>query len=118
MYQEEELFLHNEIWGSWDHHTRFSDVDKQKCLEKINSSQVEAHDFLKNTDWLILTLGSSFVYELQDGKIVANCHKVPTDKFNKRLLSVSEIKECIQEMMNDLFVFNNSFHFLNVFDEV
>ena len=53
MYQEEELFLHNEIWGSWDHHTRFSDVDKKKCLEKINSSQVEAHDFLKNTGKLI-----------------------------------------------------------------
>lgn len=106
-YHETDLFFANEIWASWDHHTRFSAVDKQNCLQKINASQQSAHDFLKKTDWLILTLGSSFVYENSEGRIVANCHKIPTDHFNKRMLSVFEIKEIMQTMINALFSFNN-----------
>jgi hypothetical protein len=107
IYTEDDLFLQNEIWGSWDHHTRFSATDRNRCLEKINASQIGAHDFIEKADWVILTLGSSFVYELLNGRVVANCHKVPTDQFNKRLLSVFEIKELIQDLINDLFAFNH-----------
>ena len=63
-YSEEDLFFQNEIWNSWEHHTRFSDVDKDTCLKKINDSQEAAHSFLKEADWILLTLGSAFVYQL------------------------------------------------------
>ena len=105
-YTPDDLFLNNEIWGSWDHHTRFSSVSQDECLSKINQSQSHAHQFLKTTDWILITLGSSFVYELKDGNVVANCHKVPTDKFNKKLLNSGEIKSCLKSTIESLRIFN------------
>lgn len=94
---KEDLFYSNELWGSWQHHTRFSSPDADVTLARINDERSRAHQFLQKSEWLMLTLGSAFVYELTDaenadyGNVVANCHKVPTDKFNRRLLKTEEI---------------------------
>ena len=112
-YSEADIFYQNESWNSWEHHTRFSHPDKEQCLQLINASQNSAHHFLKKANWLLLTLGSAFVYELFDsplgdrGEVVANCHKVPTDKFNKKLLSIDEIKKVLGKMLADVFEFNS-----------
>ena len=105
-YLHEDLFEHEGIWGSWDHHTRFSDVSPARVLEKINESQKKAHDFIKEADWLMLTLGSAFLYEKLDGDFVANCHKVPTDKFKRRLMATEEIVSMFQQLINRLQHFN------------
>lgn len=105
-YGEEDLFFQNEQWGSWDHHTRFSSLDKNECLQGINDSIEKAHDFLKQTDWLLLTIGSAFVYELASKKIVANCHKVPTDKFTKRLLGIEDVVTTLDTLVYRLKQFN------------
>lgn len=105
-YTEADLFYQNECWNSWDHHTRFSHPDKATCLHLINQSQQAAHQFLRTANWLLVTVGSAFVYELADRRVVANCHKVPTDKFNKRLLGIEEIKQVLQDMLTDVFHFN------------
>ncbi len=105
-YSAEDLFINNEVWGSWDHHTRFSSIHQHECLYKINESQTNAHNFLKSADWLLLTLGSSFVYELENGRVVANCHKVPTDKFKKRLLDSSEVTAHLQSLIENVKKFN------------
>ena len=55
-YQSEELFYYNEVWQSWQHHSRFSKTDLQECLRCINASQQEAHHYLKTANWLIITL--------------------------------------------------------------
>jgi len=113
-YLEDDLFYQNECWNSWDHHSRFSHPDKQLCLQGINESQSRANTFLKNAHLLLVTLGSAFVYELPfpsgDGlgvrSVVANCHKVPTDKFSKRLVSADEIFADLQKMIEDAVDFN------------
>ena len=105
-YSEEELFYQNECWNSWQHHSRFCHPDKQACMDGINASQNQAHVFLRTADWLLITLGSAFLYELEDKSVVANCHKVPTDKFNKRLLSVDEVVHAFEQMREQLIQFN------------
>lgn len=105
-YSASDLFLHNELWGSWDHHTRFSSVNRDECLQKINHSQSEAHTFLQQADWLLLTLGSSFVYMLDNERPVANCHKVPTDKFRKVLLGSEKVIIELGDMIKSLQQFN------------
>ena len=120
-YEEADLFYQNECWNSWEHHSRFSNPDKLKCLSDINLSQQKAHDFLKSSDWALITLGSAFAYTLHfsneilienrvgaEGDVVANCHKVPTDKFYKKLLKPNEIQHALQKMISDLIVFNPS----------
>lgn len=105
-YTEPDLFYQNECWNSWEHHSRFSKPDAGECLKSINESQARAHEFLKKADWLLITLGSAFVYELDNETVVANCHKVPTDKFNKRLLSVDELNNDLQQMIENVRAFN------------
>ena len=105
-YIEADLFYQNECWNSWEHHSRFSHPDRQICLAAINASQSQANAYLRNADWLLLTLGSAFVYELENKEVVANCHKVPTDKFSKRLLSAEEISVDLQNVIEKVVAFN------------
>ena len=105
-YTASDLFYQNECWNSWEHHSRFSNPDADNCLAGINKSQNKAHAFLKKADWLLITLGSAFIYELENKTVVANCHKVPTDKFNKRLLTVDEVVADMQQMIEKVVAFN------------
>jgi hypothetical protein len=91
-FTEEDLFLLNELWHSWQYHSLFSGMNKENVLQNINHSQFEAHQFLKTASWLIITAGTSWHYQLkQSGEPVANCHKAPQDFFEKRLLPLEEI---------------------------
>lgn len=90
-YSVEDLFQHEDLWGSWDHHTRFLETDPEVCLKNINDALQTGSSALKKSSWLILTLGSAFVYQKDDGRVVANCHKVPADRFDKKLLTSEEI---------------------------
>jgi len=111
-YREEDLFQLNDVWNSWQHHSRFSHVDRTEGLRIINESQETAHLFLKKADWLIITLGTAFSYRLSSiapGKTnegVANCHRAPTQWFSRHLLSIQEILESLDSCMHQLFQFN------------
>jgi hypothetical protein len=111
-YTVEELFEEQGIWSSWSFHSRFSDADRNVALSNMNNSVYGAHHFLQTSRWLMLTLGSAFVYELSDHKIVANCHKVPSSNFNKRLLSIEEVQATIEEMIYKLHIFNPELHII------
>ncbi len=91
-YQAEELFYHNDLWASWNHHGRFSHPDKNACITEINEQQQTARQFLQKGHWLIVTFGSAHAYHLKsNGQLVANCHKYPNKEFDKELLSSAEI---------------------------
>jgi hypothetical protein len=116
-YKEEDLFQLNEVWNSWNHHSRFSHINKEECLKGINESQQRAHNFLKDADWLIITLGSSFSYRLISessqnppsgvrGAAVANCHRAPAQWFNKHLLGIDETVSMLDNIYHQLKLFN------------
>jgi hypothetical protein len=120
-YTEEDLFHLNEVWHSWDHHSRFSHIDKKQALEAINASQQQAHHFLKEADWIIITLGSSFSYRLTPlsegfkapspggglGEApVANCHRAPSQWFNKHMMSIDETVSGLDNCYHQLIRFN------------
>jgi len=115
-FEETELFYLNEVWNSWDHHSCFSHIDKKECLDGINVSQNKAHEFLKQADWIIITLGSSFCYQLikdlsqipplGGGGAVANCHRAPAQWFEKTLLSIDEIVSNLEDCYSQLLQFN------------
>jgi hypothetical protein len=108
-YKGSDLFYFNELWNSWEHHSVFSHPGKRDCLDEINDSVELAHEFLSYTNWIIITLGSSFVYELKDdslggvaGYVAANCHKVPAQHFNHRLLSFTEVENYLESIVLSL----------------
>jgi len=118
-YNKEHLFLLNEVWNSWEHHSRFSNMNADECLKNINESQQQAYSFLKEADWLIVTLGSSFSYRLtsefskvspfggdSEGTGVANCHRAPASWFNKYLLPIDETISLLDDAYHRLKQFN------------
>lgn len=111
-FTEDDLFFNNELFGSWLHHTQFSGIDKIEVLNEINISQSKAHSFLKKANWLVLTLGSAFIYERVGSpdnsysSVVANCHKIPADKFNRRLLTSTEVTQILKDISDKFYKFN------------
>ena len=104
-----DLFFYNELWTSWDFHGQFAHPNKETCIQGLNDSVQKAHHFIKNAQWLIVTFGSAFVYELatdqfggRSGQVVANCHKVPANNFVHRLTSVAEVVESTQAWVEAL----------------
>jgi hypothetical protein len=106
-YSTADLFYLNELWNSWDHHTRFSDIDKDAALNKINSAQQAAAQMVKNAGWVVITLGSSFQYYLKEsGRPVANNHRAPAQWFEKRLLTVNDIVAALSAALSKLHAVN------------
>jgi hypothetical protein len=107
-YEQKDLFYLNELWQSWSHHSAFSGMDATSVLLNINLSQRKAHEYLKSATWLIITLGSSFSYQLteEDNFPVANCHRAPGQWFNKHLLTTAETANALSECIDKLKSFN------------
>lgn len=128
-YAEADLFQLNEVWHSWDHHSRFSNINAKEAVRIINQSQQKAHEFLKQADWIIITLGSSFNYRLThladssgispyplaergQGGEVSNCHRAPAKWFNKHLLEISETISMLEDCIQQLLQFNSRLNFI------
>lgn len=106
-YEEKDLFQLNEVWNSWEHHSRFSNPDAKESVRIINESQEQAHRFLKEADWIIITLGSSFSYRLaENNEGVANCHRAPAQQFNKHMLTIDETVTMLDNCYHQLIRFN------------
>lgn len=102
-YHEDELITFNDEFISLDHHTSFDTRYIHQTLNKINAKIEEGNSFLQETDWVIITYGTSFIYEfLPKQKLVANCHKIPQKFFGKRLLSHQEITDSIYNTILNL----------------
>lgn len=92
LFTNEDIFEYRGLYQSFSHHGRFSDVDKDKCLEKINASLQTAITGIFEADFLFITFGTSYVYELKENsKIVGNCHKLPSSSFSRYRLSIDTI---------------------------
>ncbi len=102
-YKEEDLISYNEEFISLDHHTQFDSRYAHQTLEKINIQIEKANAFLQDCNWVIITFGTSFIYEFEPkGRLVANCHKIPQKYFTKRLLTHLELTDSIYEMIIQL----------------
>jgi hypothetical protein len=95
-FQEEDLFFHNGLWNSFQHHSSFSSPSIEETLEHINIELIKTRTRLKKSNTLLITLGTAWVYELRkDNKVVSNCHKLPANRFRRKRLSVKEIVDSL-----------------------
>ena len=102
-FNEQNLFFANDVWQSYYLHTSFSSVNKQEVLLSFNNIKkvfLEKYHFI---DYLFLTLGTAWVYELIETKqIVNNCHKTPSSQFTKRKLTVDECVSVLEHVITKL----------------
>ncbi len=110
-----DLFYLNESYHSWQHHSRFSATTREDAVQKINNSTQAAHNYLKETDVVIITFGSAWIYELTDKAantksktVAANNHKAPAEWFNRILLSNAETILVINQIIKELKQFSST----------
>ncbi len=108
-FAESDLVQHNNLWHSFAHHGCFSGVDKTQTLDGINQRIETSAEYLKNADFLFLTFGTAWIYRLKsDGKVVANCHKIPAGQFVRERLHVDEIAERYTTLLQQIWKKNSN----------
>ena len=119
VYTPDDLFQLNEAWHSWKHHSRFSGLQPEEAVQKINNAIANAHERLKMADYILITLGSAWIYTLTDkapqarpGSVAANNHKAPSDWFHRRLMTPEDVLRVLDNVIHRLFFFNPSIRIL------
>jgi hypothetical protein len=103
-FSETDLHFYNDKWFSFSFYTGFSHSDKDVYLEEINKKIKDSSEFLRETDFLFITFGTSRIFEWKkDGQVVSNCHKLPATHFDRRLLSKEEITDEYASFLKLLF---------------
>lgn len=108
-FNKEDLFEHQGVWHSFYHHSRFSHTHANQCLKNINQALTQASEKLQTTNFILITLGTAWVYELKStGKIVSNCHKISATNFRRFKLNTCDIVERYTALINKIKTKNPS----------
>lgn len=107
VYTENDLFQNEDRWHSIMHHSRFSSNTAEEAFKLINARIKTAAESLKKAEFLFITFGTAWVYELKStSEIVSNCHKLPDNQFVRRRLSLSEIVQTYVELLKKIHDIN------------
>ncbi len=105
---ENSLLLSQGIWVHPNYHSQLSHASKKETLNLINSQIEFTHQYLKQCKVIFLTLGTSIAYQLSESSsVVANCHKIPSNNFEKVELKISEMIGDLQKALHSLWEINS-----------
>jgi len=108
VFDADELFFHEGVYHSFSHHSSFSDISQEACLQKINERLSLSASNLKKMSRLFITFGTAYCYRLKETRqVVANCHKLAANLFIRERLSIAQIVERWEELLSELFTMNN-----------
>lgn len=103
----QDLVHHNGLYHGKFHHGRYSGTREADVLHKMNHELSAFRQDLKTATHLFLTFGSAYAYFMDEEAVpVANCHKIPSNRFKKRLLAVDEMFQVWQQVVNALKTLN------------
>lgn len=80
------------LWHSTMHHGCLSGAEKDIVEANCQAAEKLLQEAVREADVVVVTFGTAWVYEM-DGEVVANCHKLPANRFLRRCLTVEEIVE-------------------------
>lgn len=93
----------NEVF-SWLADSSANGQSKEEVINRLINRQKRVKTILNQNPTACITFGTAFAYFLtaRPGFIVANCHKQPSVLFNRRALTVSEIVDIWNPLLNRL----------------
>lgn len=97
---ENHMVLSSDQWQCLDAHSDLGRSSKGETLEAIENATGKALECIDRLTHVVITLGTAWAYEYKTtNRIVANCHKLPQNNFNKVLLEpvtiVSSLRDTI-----------------------
>ncbi len=102
-FTEKDIFRHASLWHSFSHDSSFSHIDADTTLKAINSRLRQASVNLSKADFLLITFGTAWVFEQANGgNVVSNCHKLPAAEFRRRRLTLDEIVNNYNDLIQTL----------------
>ena len=104
LFSKEDIILRPDgKFVTWSHHSRCglrqTDATAEDFLKKANQDLNNAAGFFCQTDTVIITLGTSFVYKLKGTEfVVSNCHKFPAKDFERVFVPAEDTTEMIAQI--------------------
>jgi hypothetical protein len=66
----------------------------------VNQSLAEAHAHFVDSKWVVISLGTSWVFRNKETQeVVSNCHKLPAHQFERQFLSVEQSSQYLSEIV-------------------
>ena len=83
---------------SFHHHGSMARPTVQEFLDNANKVLADASDFYYREGWVVVTLGTAFIYtDKESGNVVANCHKLPADRFERTMISADQVYDALSQ---------------------
>ena len=113
-------FCHEEVvqvgegqYCTFSHNTAFWNRSEDALLEQVNQSLAEAHTHFLKSKWIIVSLGTSWVFQDKETqKVVSNCHKLPAARFERLFLSMEQsvqfLSKMVRQHLDKQFIFTVS----------
>lgn len=111
--QSGKPFTHDEViavgegyYCTFSHNTDFWCPTEESLLEKVNTHLAKAHRHFLQSNWVIISLGTSWVFRAvrhcdpnETTQVVSNCHKLPASRFERLFLSVEQSAQYLSEIV-------------------
>lgn len=84
-------------------HSEFNNTNQKEFESKLRNQFETLNTAVLDSKHVFISLGTAWIYQLKEnGLIVNNCHKQPSDLFNKELLSVDDTIVALHRIMDKL----------------
>ena len=83
---------------SFHHHGSMARPTAQEFLDNANRVLADASDFYYREGWVVVTLGTAFIYtDKESGNVVANCHKLSADRFERIMIDADQVYDALSQ---------------------
>lgn len=90
-----------EFYCTFSHNTEFWSRSENELLERVNDNLAQAHEHFAQSKWIVVSLGTAWVYRYRETlDVVANCHKKPSQLFDRFCLTVPSVVTVLSDMVN------------------
>ena len=85
---------------TFSHNTAFWNASEEALLEHVNQSLADAHAHFMDSKWVIISLGTSWVFKNRETQeVVSNCHKLPAMRFERVFLTMEQSVRCLTKIV-------------------
>lgn len=100
LFTKKDLFIQGDICKSIFVSSEFSAPSTEEFLRENNQKLVNVSRHFSESEWIVVTLGTNRIYtERESGRVAANCHKLPSDRFFRSELTVEQICSLFEPLL-------------------
>jgi hypothetical protein len=105
-FREGDVFEHEGLWRSLETHSQVAGPGREDTLKTLNAALEATREALERATHVVLTLGTAHVFRHREsGRLVANCHKLPSGHFTRELSPVGELQDSLGRILEVLRAF-------------